>query len=362
MLFALKRLTLGFVLIALAAAVLLASDWGRRRTAAPSGGAPGGGAATAAARRAPARPWKIAVVAYVETQDSEDCERGLRDGLAAQGLAPDRDYTLVVRNAQGDMPTLGTLVDAALTDGADLLLTLSTPTLQAALRRVHDRPIVFTYCASGVAAGAGESDQVHLPNVTGVTTSAPYAELAALVRASLPTAKTLGTLYVPAEANMVFHREQFAAAAGKLGFELVAVAANTSSEIGTAADALCSRPLDAVCQLPGNLASTGFVSIAAAAYKARLPLFGFMTAQAEQGAALAACRDYHQAGVESAQLAVRVLSGEDPAHIPFQPVQKSTIVFNPEGARRCGLALPDAVRARADFVLQEDGSWLPAPR
>jgi len=37
------------------------------------------------------------------------------DGLRESGLVEGRDYELKVGNAQGDMPTLNTLIDAALT-------------------------------------------------------------------------------------------------------------------------------------------------------------------------------------------------------------------------------------------------------
>src|SRR5262249_49159250 len=89
-------------------------------------------------------------------------------------------------NAQGDMGTVNSLIDAAITEGADLLITLSTPTLQAALQRARNLPIVFTYVASGVAAGAGRTDEDHLPNVTGVYLGAAYGELLALIREAFP--------------------------------------------------------------------------------------------------------------------------------------------------------------------------------
>ena len=66
------------------------------------------------------------------------------------------------------MATVSALIDAALSEHADLIVTFSTPTLQAALQRARSVPIVFTYVSSAVAAGAGASDTDHLANVTGV--------------------------------------------------------------------------------------------------------------------------------------------------------------------------------------------------
>ncbi|MDX1384624.1 MAG: ABC transporter substrate binding protein, partial [Thermoanaerobaculia bacterium] len=149
-----------------------------------------------AALRRPDRQVRIDLLEYVEVQDTEDAERGIRDGFRDAGWVEGRDFVLRKRIAQGDMPTLPALVDAAVTERTDLIMTLSTPTLQAALSRGGDTPIVFTFCASGVAAGAGASDEDHLPNVTGVPTESPYPELVALAREALPSLRRIGTLVV----------------------------------------------------------------------------------------------------------------------------------------------------------------------
>ncbi len=186
-------------------------------------------------------------------------------GLREAGLVEGRDYVTTIRNAQGDMATVSSLIDAALVERTDLLITFSTPTLQAALARARAVPIVFNYLASPIAAGAGTSDTDHLPNVTGVYMAAAFKEMLELIRATLPAARTLGTLYVPAEVNTVFYKDRLQEATAKAGFELITVAANTSSDVSDAALALVSRRPDAICQVPGNLTASSFPSIAQAA-------------------------------------------------------------------------------------------------
>ena len=134
--------------------------------------------------------------------DVEDAERGVLLGLKESGLVQGRDFAYQVRNAQGDMATVTTLVDAAAND-SDLIVTFSTPTLQAALQRAKRVPVVFNYVSDAVAAGAATDDQHHAPNVTGVYLAGAYDQMMPLVRKYLPKAKTLGTVYVPAETNMV---------------------------------------------------------------------------------------------------------------------------------------------------------------
>jgi ABC-type uncharacterized transport system substrate-binding protein len=297
-----------------------------------------------------AKKWKVSIVEYNNIPDVEEAEEGILTGLRDSGLREGRDYHVTIRNAQGDMATVSTLVDSAVTEGADLLITLSTPTLQAALKRFRGKPIVFTYLANAVAAGAGRNDEDHLPNVTGVYNTAAYEDMLVLIREVLPNARMLGTLFVPAEVNMVYHREQLNQAARKFNMEVVAMAANTSSEVPDAALALTSQKIDGICQIPGNLTAAAFSSIAAAARKARLPIFAFTSTQARQGAAIALARDYFDAGKEAGLLAARVMRGENPANIPFHPYSKNRLLVNPEAARAVGLELPLQLVKKAEEV------------
>lgn len=336
--FLLRRMGLALFLVASAAAVLLASDLESRR----------GDRFRAPAQ---ARLWNVNLLAYVDVVDVEDAERGIRAGLREAGLREGEDFRLTVRNAQGDMATLSALVDAAVTDRADLVMTLSTPTLQAALRRASHLPIVFTFVADGVAAGAGTSNEEHLPNVTGVPTASAYAELIAITRECLPDARRIGTLFVPAEVNSAVNRERLTEEAAKRGIEVVALPVNTIGEISDTADALASLPIDAIVQVGSNLTTSGFAAIARSARRERVPLFGALSSDADNGAALVVARDYYDGGVRAGHLAARVLRGEAPGGIPFEPLRTSKILVNPPAARAMGFTLPEPIVARASRVI-----------
>jgi ABC-type uncharacterized transport system substrate-binding protein len=336
--FILKRLALGLGLILLAASVLLISDWGRR------GGPRGSGTGR--------KKWHISLIEYVNVIDVEEVEKGFIDGLPAAGLVRGRDYDVSVRNAQGDMGTLNSVVDAAITGGADLLVPLSSPSLQATARKAGTLPVVFTYVADAVAAGVGKSNEDHLPNITGVPSPGAYAEVIGYFHQCYPSATRVGTVFVPAEVNTVFHKDQLTLEARKLGIEVVAVAANTSSEIPDAAMALCDMKIDGLCQVGGNITATGFVSIVRAANRNRLPVFSFLTPQAREGAVLVVGRDYYAGGEQAAGIAARIIRGERPAKIPFLPLYKSKLTVNLQAASAVGLVVPPDILKRADEVIR----------
>ena len=338
---ALKRLALGVALIVLVSSVLLVSDWGRRRSSAD--------------RLNPAAlaglKWKVDLLEFVNVPDVEEAEAGMRAGLRDAGLAEGRDYELSVLNAQGDMATLSSMVDAALSSGADLLLTLSTPTLQAALRRAREVPIVFTFVADAVAAGAGRSNEDHLPNVTGVPTVAAHKQMIDLVRECLPGARRIGMLFVPGEVNSVYNKEKLEEAAARQGLELVAVGVNTSADVPDATLALLAQGIDALCQGGSNLTAATFASIARPAERAHVPVFGFLSGDIGNGAAVVLARDYHDGGREAGLLAARIMRGERPAAIPFRPLVETRVLVNLEAARAVGLTVPAPLLARASKVI-----------
>jgi ABC-type uncharacterized transport system substrate-binding protein len=306
--------------------------------------APRGTDAAAAPANAAAAPLgrivKLNLVEYLDTPNVEINREGIRDGLAKAGLVEGRDYELILRNAQGDMAALNTIMDATASDGSELLITSTTPALQAALQRAGKRPVVFSLVANPMAAGAGRSEEDHLPNITGAYVNAPHAEGLAALRRCLPNLKRVGTLFVPAEVNSVYYKDELVKAAGALGIEVELVGVSNSGEIADAALALCSRNIDAVCQISDNLTGASFASIVQAASRARLPLMGFASGQAASGAFMTISRDFYDGGVESAAMAARILRGESPAVIPFQMVTKIKYDFNHASASSIGITIP----------------------
>jgi ABC-type uncharacterized transport system substrate-binding protein len=337
-----KRLALGIVLIVSTSSILLLSDLDRRK---PAEHLPGRG------QQPRKRKWKLYLIQYNDVLDVEQSAQGVRDGLRDAGLLEGRDYVTKVLNAQGDMATVSALVDAAVTGGADMLITFSTPTLQAAIQREHSLPIVFTYVSNGLIAGAGRSETDHLPNVAGVSLAPASDDMIILIRRWFPEVRRIGTLFVPSEVNMVYALAQLTKAAEGRGIEVVSLPVSTATDVPDAAAALTSRHIDAICQIPGNLTASAFGSINQAALRNRLPVFAFQGQQAADGAVLVLARDYEEAGRQAAALAVRIIRGEDPAQIPLQWFSKTSLVVNLDAARGLGIQLPATLVRSAQEVL-----------
>jgi ABC-type uncharacterized transport system substrate-binding protein len=318
-----------------------------------SEGKPASTAIPATASRPVTRKWNLHFVNYVEASHVEEAHDGFFKQFKELGMVDGRDYSMKVTNAQGDMASLMTLMDNAVTDRADLILTTSTPTLQAAIKRAENTPIIFTNVANPVLIGAGESFEKHLPNVTGICSLSDFEGMVRVVKECLPSARTIGTLFVPSEVNSVCYRDELVKAAEKAGMELISMSVSNSNEVAVAASSLAMRGIDAYCQISDSLCDTAFPGISRTAQNEKIPLFSFVTSLAvQQGAAIAVARDYRQGGRDLASLAVSFMQGASIRDIPIRYINKTIVTVNLKNAELCGLRIPDALLARADRVIR----------
>lgn len=346
MLSAIRKLAPGLILIAAASAVLLFSDLKNR-----GAGASGQASDHLDSPGTASGPKRVFVVRYVDATYAERVEKGIRAGLRESGLTEGRDFDLTFKSAQGDIATLNSIMDMAKTERADLVIAISTPALQAALRRFEKTPVVFTAIASAIVAGAARTPTDHRPNVTGVEAPSAYLEMAAVLKECMPRARRVGTVFLPSEANCVFNTKQTRRRLRGVGVELVTVPAYTATEIGEAAHALCAKDITALCQVTSNLIASSFAGVRKAADQARLPIFAFTSGLAREGAAIVVARDYFDAGREGALVAARILRGENPAGIPIRAMKTTRVIINLRKARKLGLNVPPSLLKRAAKII-----------
>ncbi len=307
------------------------------------------GARTAAAV---AKPRLIRFLSYLESPTTEDFRRGFFDELGKLGLRSGRDYAAVEQCAQGDFAALRQMADAARDARPDLIVAVSTQTLQCVIQREQQIPVVFGVVGSPIEAGAGKSETDHLPNVTGVDTDADWDGMLALVKTCIPGAKAVGTLYAPSESNSVYFHKKLEQAAKRAGLTFVSKSSTTASDVPESALALTQSRVDAICQISDNLHNAAFPAIAKAARQSRVPLFAFASPHVKDGnAAAGLARDYEQNGRDAARLAKRIFDGESPKGIPFQATSRTLLMVNPKAAAECGLTLPPEVLRKADLIV-----------
>jgi ABC-type uncharacterized transport system substrate-binding protein len=272
--------------------------------------------------------------------------KGLFDGLAQEGFTKGTNLDVISSHAQGEISNIPMLVQNFMTEGVDLIITLTTPCLTAACTVARNTRIAFTYCYDPVAAGAGKSFTDHLPNVTGVGSFPPVEATVDLIQKLVPGVKAVGTVYNSSEANSVkvisVARDIFR----KRGISLQEVTATNTSEVFQSAQVACSRNVQAMWVTGDNTALQSFDAIVKTTTDAKLPLVINDPEFTSRGALACVGIGWYPAGKAGGVVAARVLRGENPAGIPFQNIAEQKMVLNQQVATRLGITFPpDVLRA-----------------
>ena len=226
------------------------------------------------------------------------------------------------------------------------------PDARERIARDHFRAAGRSIFDLGIVWWAPRERVEHLVRIEGLEHLRALGATPSILLAPHFVGADIGGSRLGAEVNMVSQMAVLEKAVRAAGLELKAVAANSPSEVGDAALALVAAHVDAICQLPGNLTVAAFPSIAQAARRARVPVFGFQSSQSSS-AVLTVARDYYDSGREAARMAARIMRGESPAVIPFVGFTTNRIIVNRAAARTLGLTPPADIVAKAQKVIDE---------
>jgi ABC-type uncharacterized transport system substrate-binding protein len=286
---------------------------------------------------------RVGLLYFAPEAGAELCMKGLFDGLAQEGFTKGGNLDVISSHAQGEISNIPMLVQNFMTEGVDLILTLTTPCLTAACTVARNTHIAFTYCYDPVAAGAGKSFTDHLPNVTGVGSFPPVEATVDLIQKLVPGVKAVGTVYNSSEANSVkvisVARDIFR----KRGIYLQEVTATNTSEVFQSTQVACSRNVQAMWVTGDNTALQSFDAIAKVTTDAKLPLIINDPEFTSRGALACVGIGWYPAGKAGGVVAARVLRGENPAGIPFQNIAEQKMVLNQQAANRLGITFPPDV-------------------
>ncbi len=297
---------------------------------------------------------RIGIVQFTENP----MQNMTRDSFLAEmkklGYEEGKNCLISLANANGDLPTVNTILDKFVHDRLDVIVPISTACTQAAINKIKERPIVFATVANPFIIGAGNSETDHLPNVTGVYGAAPVDKLLEVVTRIIPGKVKVGGIWDPAEANSVYNVDQLKKALSVYkGITFIGATISGSSDVYQAALSLVNKGIDAFVLVPDSIVYSAFESVVKAARMKKIPIFMNDIERLKDGALAVYGYDYSSSGVQAAHLVDRVVRGETIASIPFEKYSKATFGINMEVAKEIGIAVPPDLVSRATSVHQE---------
>ncbi|MCP3960402.1 MAG: ABC transporter substrate-binding protein [bacterium] len=292
---------------------------------------------------------RIAIATLMRHPIIDQVIEGVEESLEAHGYVEGYNAEIIHLDAQGQIERAALIFDALGARDLDVLVALTTPMAQAAVR-LERFPVVFAAVSDPVGAGLVTDLRRPEAEVTGASDAWPYASQLVLIREILPDANDLGVIYDPVEMASQQSIRSINDIAPEVGFEVIEAYVYTAEDVHSAATNLAPR-VDAFFLIGGNVVVTSIESAVRAAIENKVPLFVAAEGAVQRGSIGSPSINYRQLGLDTGELAHRLISGE--RYIPVVLTSGSEYHLNREAARQMGISLPHALVERAGRVYEE---------
>lgn len=271
---------------------------------------------------------EIGITQIVEHPSLDDVRKGVIDALKEKGYDENK-ININYKNAQGDFGT-AQVIAQEFNNISDVIIAVSTPSAQAAVNNVKNKPVFFSAVVNPENAG------ILRKNVTGVSDKSPVKKQVELIEKLLPEAKNIGIVYNTSEQNSFYLTEEFTKAAEEKGYTVKVKGISNISEMASALDTLLPT-IDVLYTSIDNTVASTYPLIVEKSNKANKPIIGATKSFADQGAlAIDGISDY-QVGYQTGEMVAKYLNGEKIENIPYEVVEKSEIHINKDVAEKFGI-------------------------
>ncbi len=308
-----------------------------------------------AAPAAASDPILIGISKIVAHPALDAIEKGIQEVVKTQ--YPDARFD--PQNANGEMSTASSIAQKFKSENVTLAVGIATPTAQALVNALKDRPVIYSAVTDPVAAGLIGSTEKGEKNVAGISDMTPVKAQIELLNRIKPI-KTLGHVYASSEANAVSLATIARQVCKEMGIEFVETTVSNSAEVKQAVQAIAGR-VDGIYISNDNTVVSALAAVSAVAKKYNIPVMSADPSSAETTPVLAAWGfDYYKMGKATGRLVVRVLKGEKPETIPtifMTDASDVDLLINLDVADELGLTFPEDVIANANTII-EDGKLI----
>lgn len=298
-------------------------------------------------------------VGYLSWQDEGNYYdvtlRGFLEGLRSEGFVEGKNLQLLRRSASNNADRFKPMAKDLAGVPVDLYFAPATPMATAAWFADKKTPIVIATIMDPVELKFVHSLARPGTRVTGVTTmnNELTVKRLQLLKETVPGLKRVGVVIDEAMRDACTQEMDHAMAAAKqLGLTLVATHIDSPALLEAGFGRLLDAKVQAVTSTLLSTRNNLEGEYAQAALKARLPSMFEQDIGARLGGLMSYGPDFEDIFRRAGRYAGRVLKGGNPAEMPMEEPRQFRFVLNLKTAREIGLAIPPAVRLRADEVIE----------
>ena len=310
----------------------------------------------ARAQRARGMP-KVGVLMPGANSDPDSQARiaAFRQGFADLGWKDGENVHIEYRWADGKTEVIRRYAEELVALAPDVILTNSTPCIEALKKVTGSIPIVFALANDPVGLGHVKSLSHPGGNITGFTFMNPemIGKWVGMLRDVAPGITRAALLFNPSTAPFYpnfLHEIEATRQPGAI--ELVPTPAATPTEMEAAIDALAQKPGSSLMIGPDVFNIFHIKQIAQVAMKNRLLAISAYRQFAIEGGLMAYGPDTADIFRRSAGYVDRILKGAHVADLPVQEPIKFEFIVNLQTAKAFGLTMPSGLLSIADEVIE----------
>lgn len=280
----------------------------------------------------------VAITAIVEHPSLDQIRDGVKDELTDSGYKLNENLTVQYKSAQGSSATAAQIARQFIAAKPDVIVAIATPSAQATAAATKQIPVVFAGITDPVAAKLIKNWQPTGTNITGVSDYQEIVPQINFMKKIVPNVKSVGYIYSPSEINSTVVLKNLQTHLAKQNISLIAVPAQRTADISTAANTLKGK-VDLIYTTTDNNVVSAYESLVKFANENKIPLLASFPDAIERGAVAAYGMSYYDVGRQSGKLVVRILKGEKPGNIAPELGQSLRLVINADAAKKQGVNL-----------------------
>jgi putative ABC transport system substrate-binding protein len=294
------------------------------------------------------KTFRIGILRYNDSDVATNIMNGIKSQLKSLGLEENVNVEYMVANAHSEIANFAGLVDDMLATGVDLVVPISTPASQAAVKYVPANiPVVYTYVTSPEYAGLiGKRN-----NTTGISDATNFNDYLKFVKELFPDLQVAGRIYNNTEPNSAFAQEEISSLASFYNLDLSVEAVTSASDVSAAFNQLNSQGIKTILVAADNTLNLAMENLSQLCADNAVSLIGDSQENVDNGALAAISVDYDELADISGKTVFAVLLGIDPDNIDIIKLPTSLISLNKKTANKIGYTFPSAVLARASHIV-----------
>lgn len=243
---------------------------------------------------------------------------------------------LIEQNAEGSLNTAHAIATSLhRNNSVKAVVTIGTMATQAMINVEQEKPIVFAAVTDPKVLGIDNR-----ANVCGVSDAINVAQQIDAMMKLVPTVKTIGVLFNPAEPNSVSAVDTIKNEAKRRNLNVETFGVNSEAEVAFVASSACKH-VDALVLPPDNTVASTIGVITAAAKVAKKPVFAGDAMLLSHGVlACAGGVDYHLHGRDAGELVVTLVrDGKKPGDCKVFGERAPIVSINKDVAKDLGISI-----------------------